>query len=200
MKMFLSNVLSCVFLVILFTVFCFASENSSNVQSVDAEYEVYSCVLNESMGKVKNFNDTVAIKEETQAIEASDVNHICIFLKKEFGELVDDSLVKEYVSVNLKTIKLDGKFSEELKVVIISNERFRNIFDNGGWPRFYSEYPNSSTICAFSKVVFNAGKTQALLYFERSFDFGKGGVGEYILLKKQDDGWVVQKRVLGKIA
>lgn len=171
--------------------------------SMDDDYSVYSdTLLQLEEERPYTEKDVLIIKKETRIRHEAKSAEVCNFLKKEFGELIDDDLIHEFVAINSKGIELQNKFSKELNIILISKELEDKIFNsvNGGWERFYSEYPNSSELIEFSRVAFNANKTKALLYYGCSFDYGKGGVGYYILLKKQGNEWVIQRKAICWIA
>ena len=60
------------------------------------------------------------------------------------------------------------------------------------WTKFYEKYPNSSGIVFFSNVGFNDRHDQAFVYAGRTCG-GLCGEGEYVLLKKVNGGWIIQK-------
>lgn len=60
------------------------------------------------------------------------------------------------------------------------------------WTRFYKKYPNSSGIVFFSDVGFNAQHDQAFLYAGKTCG-GLCGEGEYVLLRKINGKWEIQK-------
>ena len=178
-------------------------EAVDQVSSMDYEYKVYSdTLLQLGEEKADTAKNVLVIKKETTLGPGTKSAEAYNFLKKNFGGLVDDDLIREFATINSKSVELENKFVNALNVVLISKESKDKIFNpvEGGWKRFYSEYPNSSGIIEFSKVAFNADKTKAILYYGSSFDYGKGGVGYYILLKKQENEWVIQRKVMCWIA
>jgi hypothetical protein len=60
------------------------------------------------------------------------------------------------------------------------------------WARFYERYPKSSGILFFSEVGFNDRHDQAFLYAGRTCG-GLCGGGEYVLLRKVNGKWEIQK-------
>ena len=150
------------------------------VEQTDCEYKVYSDALVQSeKGILTTEKNVLVIRKETILRGIEEPAKRYDFLKKNFGELIDDSLIHEFMAINSKSSELQDKFDKVLNVVLISKESVDKIFNpvEEGWKKFYSEYPNSSVIIELSKVAFNADKTKALLYCESSFDSGKGGVG-----------------------
>jgi len=172
-------------------------ETVKQVSLIDYEYKVYSDTLLQLPEK-----DVLVIRKKTRlgrnmkSVEAYDS------LKKSFGELINDDLIHEFVAINSKSAELQNKFGKNLNIILMSKESEDKIFKpiDGCWKRFYSEYPNASGIIELSRIAFNADKTKALLYYGSSFDSGKGGIGYYILLKKHENEWVIQRKVMCWIA
>jgi len=178
-------------------------ENAFEQTVLSADYKVYSDTLQQlGVGKSDIPKNVLVIKIETILGTGTKSAEVYPFIKDKFDELIEDNLINEFAALNSKSAEIQNKFDKTLNVILISKESVDKIFNpiEGGWKRFYSEYPHSSGIIGFSKVAFNADKTKALLYYEDSFDSGKGGVGYYILLKKQEDKWVIQKKVMCWIA
>ena len=125
-----------------------------------------------------------------------------IYLMKKFGNIAISDLIEKFGSINKIPKLLESKFDKSLNIILVSEENEKKIFTTteGGWNRFYSEYPKSKGIIELSQVAFNANRTRALLYYGASFDFGKGGIGYYILLKKITDKWIIDKKVRAWIA
>ena len=123
-------------------------------------------------------------------------------IKKSFGSALDDSLFEEFLRINAKPVILEEQFEDSLSIVLLSKEEEDKIFNPGdsGWKRFYAKYPKSSGFIELSRVAFASSKTKALLYCGTSGDRGKGGIGYYILLKKQDTKWMIEKKVMAWIA
>jgi len=69
----------------------------------------------------------------------------------------------------------------------------RNIFKSGSWNEFYKRHPNSEGVIVLSRVGFNAGMNQALLYIDHTCG-GLCGTGHYVLLEKSHGAWRVVKR------
>jgi hypothetical protein len=91
---------------------------------------------------------------------------------------------------------LSNKASQELKVwnlginyVIVRNSDLPSGKFEDFWESFYKKYPNSPLVY-FSKVGFNARHDQAFVYVGRSCG-GLCGAGDYVLLNKVNDEWVV---------
>ena len=114
-----------------------------------------------------------------------------------FHQMVS-KLMPEVEMQTLDNYLLSNKTRQELKVwnlginyVIVSD---RDLPDGGFenyWERFYKKYPNSPGLAFFSKVGFNDRHDQAFVYVGRACG-GLCGSGEYVLLNKVNDEWVVR--------
>lgn len=172
------------------------------VSTTNDEYKVYSDALSQ-LAKMPTGKDVLVIRQKTTlCMDTKFDEKDKMYLKKNFGEMINDDLIREFATVNSKRVILQNMFSNNLNVILISKEEKDRIFNpaDGGWKRFYSKYPKSFGIIELSRVAFNANKTKALLYYGSSFASGKGGIGYYILLKKQNDEWIIQKKVMRWIA
>lgn len=111
---------------------------------------------------------------------------------KLLAETVDDLRAKN--NDNYKFLK---NFDIGHPYALISDEEFQSFFKgnaNDGWKRFYEKYPKSGGIVTFSRVGFNADKTQALVY--RGHRCGAlCGEGLYYLLSKKNGAWVLDGNV-----
>ncbi len=167
---------------------------------VDEDYKVYSAAIVQLNRNAKD-KDTFVIRQMTKSGKRDDQDkgeRRKAFLKKEFGGQLSDELIENFIEVNLTEQMLQDKFDKNLHVIFISEAEEEAIFrpaDGQGWQRFYSKYPRAIGIIEISRVAFNKEKTKALLYYGNSFDY-KGGIGYYILLKKQGNEWVIQNRIM----
>ncbi len=104
-------------------------------------------------------------------------------------------LVDDFKNKNVKTYKLENKFSIPQTVVLISDEELNKIFQNEtGWDVFNKIYPNSSGIIQISRVGFNSNQTQAIVYYgyQRGLLWGEG----YLIYLTKDEGkWMVREQV-----
>jgi hypothetical protein len=81
-----------------------------------------------------------------------------------------------------------------VKHVLISEEEIAKIMKAGEWELFYQKYPKSQGLISLSRVGFDAGRTQALVYFGNptSATSGKGG---YLLLEKRAGTWTIKRDI-----
>lgn len=106
-------------------------------------------------------------------------------------ETVDDLQAK-----NKEEYTFTRRFDIKRRYVFISEEEINTIFDKRGfgWDKFYQKYPGSGGFLTFSRVGFNADKTQALVYQSYSCGDLCGG-GTYYLLTKENGIWTVKGSV-----
>ena len=67
--------------------------------------------------------------------------------------------------------------------------------NQSGWDIFYNHYPQAPGITTFSRVGFNAGLDQALVYMGTQSNW-LVGAGYYILLKKSNGIWSIDQQVM----
>jgi len=165
-------------------------------QIVDDEYKVYSDALSQLV-RLPEGKDTLVIREMTTLRRAEFDERRKLYLRKHFGEKISDDLIEQFGAVNAKPRTLQNKFINSLSIVLISKAEEDKIFHpiDEGWKRFYLKYPKSTGTIELSRVAFDARKTKALLYYGTSFDYGKGGIGYYLLLKRINDRWTIEKKI-----
>jgi hypothetical protein len=177
-----------------------SKEKPQEQASKDEDYKVYSDVLVQ-LNPERTDKDVFVIRQMTKIGKGSgqvDKNTTKNYLKRKFGTEISEELIGNFFEVNSKENILHYKFSKELHVILISEIEEKEIFqpaDGNGWERFYSNYAGAKSIIELSRIAFNAEKTEALLYYG-SNSGDRAGIGYYILLKKQDNEWVIQNMVM----
>ena len=109
-----------------------------------------------------------------------------------------EGVMKNYRAQNSSPIRLQDSFDLKVKHVLVEKQVVEKAFGNG-WEEFYKRYPDSGGLIILSRVGFNAGMTQALVYIQQ----GCGalcGSGSYVLLEKRTDGWRVITKTVAWIA
>ncbi|MBU7024860.1 MAG: hypothetical protein HXS40_11915 [Theionarchaea archaeon] len=110
--------------------------------------------------------------------------------------LVEEVTAEDFVSKNEQSYPLKNRFDVGALVVLISDEEVRGIFQGTfGWLEFYVRYPFSHGLTELSRVGFNAGMDQALVYVGNT-EGGLSGEGYYVLLIKEEGRWIVQDKTL----
>jgi hypothetical protein len=108
------------------------------------------------------------------------------------AETVEDLRAK-----NKESFKFTRNFNISRQYALISDAEIESIFKGGvgdGWKRFNEKYPKSNGISTFSRVGFNADKTQALVYRGNRCE-GLCGSGLYYLLSKKNGVWTITGNV-----
>jgi hypothetical protein len=111
------------------------------------------------------------------------------YIRQELPSLSDATL-SDYKQKNKEQSSLKDSFKLKIKHVLIDEEEIKRAIKDAGWKSFYEKYPESGGLVSFSRVGFNAATNQALVYFEH-WCGGLCGSGNYILLRKEGEGWKV---------
>lgn len=109
----------------------------------------------------------------------------------------------DFDSKNEKSILLEKLFDLKVPYVLVTDEKLKTIFvtDSNGyvsdesWNAFYKQYPGAPGILAFSRVGFDAQKTEAIVYVVIQSGL-VGGAGRFFVLSKDREKWKVQKQVV----
>jgi hypothetical protein len=117
---------------------------------------------------------------------------------RSFHEMLAESM-PEAATQTLDNYLAVNKSSKPLQVanlgidyVLVKDSDFPDDGYDRFWTRFYKRYPNSSGILFFSDVGFNDRHDQAFLYAGKTCG-GLCGAGEYVLLRKVNGKWEIQK-------
>ena len=111
-------------------------------------------------------------------------------LKAAFPEL-DSEILRDFTAKNSQRHALERRFATKAEYVLASSQDVaRALGAERQWDNFRRRYPSSHGLTTISRVGFNAGRTQALVYRGDRFG-GKAGVGNYLLLVKKDGAWAV---------
>lgn len=167
------------------------------------EYSIYSAVIKklyiENVPKDKRFDSLVILaRTSLQNRVVQDLNKVTQALQKAGESLANETL--EDLKLNNKGSKeLGPLLSIEIPYTIVSNEELKNSFGGSNpaevWNIFYQKYPNSSGLISFSRVGFNLGMDQALVYLERNCG-PDCAYGRIIFLTRNKDRWVVRETVM----
>src|SRR5215470_8217710 len=117
-------------------------------------------------------------------------------MKQEFPSISQET-IDDYVAKNAKSHQLTKSFDLKLKYTFIPKEKIEQIFKNGldGWSEFYRQFPDSGGLIALSRAGLDSSGNQALVYMRHSCG-GLCGTGHYMLLVKNEQQWVVQKKFM----
>jgi hypothetical protein len=155
------------------------------VSRTDEEYAVYSMVINANhrgylQGGFLILNRTHGY--DIGGIDASQSPQV----------VIDD-----YEVSNAESYQLDDQFDLEQRYTLFSIEEHDEVFASGpdGWEELHKRYPDSDGYITLSKVGFDPGMSQALVYMA----YGCGptcGIGDLYYLVKSGDTWAIQSVTL----
>lgn len=115
-----------------------------------------------------------------------------------FAVLLDETL-KDFRTKNKNPSNLRNCISGKLNHTFIGHDELEKIKDRSEVERLRSKYAASGGFISLSRVGFNEGKDQAIVYIERLYG-GELGEGVYhVLVKKSNGTWERKVSVLGWI-
>jgi len=166
-----------------------------SVDSGEDENAVYAALLNEKY--ITFTTKSLLIMERTAANPS-----LATELDREdiMGMLspVSTSTVDAFKEHNRNPQSIEGRLDLKVKYSFLQDNDLDEFFKgdlNKGWDEFYKKYPDSTGYIRLSRVAFDPGRSEALVYVEH----GCGplcGTGCYILLSKLEKGWTVSKIAL----
>jgi hypothetical protein len=160
----------------------------------DEDYKVYSDLLIRLYPDATQ-KDVFVIRQNTSGERWSLPENEKIIkdqLKQEFGGLLSDEMIGDFLKVNSKLRRLQDKFAKGLNIVLLSGEQEKETM-NGGWDMLYKKYPGAKGLMEVSAIAYNGLKTQALVYYGNT-PAPMAGAGFYVLMVKQGNRWVIQKK------
>lgn len=116
--------------------------------------------------------------------------------RREFDD-IPAPLTKSLADTSARRFPI-GRLPLSRRVRALTAEEQRTIFGDGvntGWERFHSQFPGAGQYIGLTPVVFNAGRTQALVYYEYHCG-GLCGGGTLALLTREAGVWRVRKTVM----
>jgi hypothetical protein len=182
------------------------ADDHSNIPA--EEYAIYAAVIGDMFAGDKVSSDSQP-KVKLLVIEdrTVDNNFAAVvgqnewkIVKQEFSSISQET-VDDYVAKNAKSHQLTKSFDLKLKYTLIPKEKIEQIFKSGldGWGEFYRQFPDSGGLIALSRAGLNSGGNQALVYISHSCG-GLCGSGHYMLLVKNGQRWVVQKKFMAWVS
>jgi hypothetical protein len=166
----------------------FKLRDSDNLDEMD--YRLYSQVLKEMFPDAEN----LVVSQEVRSGGPFNNSSYVRSLKEQYPA-IDTMVFWDPVFEKDSVYYLENKFSvTSKKVYLISAEEIQSIFSNseinGGWAEFYRRYPNSSGTISFSRIGYNADKTQAMVNMGNMYA-SLGGEGHLIFLKLENHKWKI---------
>jgi hypothetical protein len=116
------------------------------------------------------------------------------YLRENLVGLGEETLA-DFLAKNRERHPIEPDFDPGGQLVCLDDEAFHHVFRDGeGWERFHREFPDSDGTLRFSRVGFDRGVTQALIYAGQQFDWNVGS-GGYRLFSKTDGSWTERSKV-----
>ena len=144
-------------------------------------YEVYAAILpSEAPLRVAHAKQLV-IRRETRSYE------MCLKPDSENDAKVGPAIA-DYVKLNARQWLLQPRLSFSSPYQFLETSKFDALMNQGGWPEYYRQYPESGGIIEFSAVGFDEHKSIAVVYMGHSCGMLCGG-GTFHVLEKSDGKW-----------
>jgi hypothetical protein len=206
MKFFMTALISALLLAGVVQVQSQQAGDQSNIPA--EEYTIYAAVIgdmvtgdmgsSDSQSKVKLLViEDRTVSNDFAAVTGRDERKR---LKQEFSSISQET-VDDYVAKNAKSHQLTKSFDLKLKYTLILKEKIEQIFKSGldGWGEFYMQFPDSGGLIALSRAGLDSSGNQAIVYMAHSCG-GLCGSGHYMLLVKNGQRWIVQKKFMAWIS
>jgi hypothetical protein len=114
--------------------------------------------------------------------------------------MLSQEMLNDFQIKNSESRKLESSFVLSAKYFLVDEEESKGIYQSGnGWIDFYKRHPKTDGIIRLSRVGFNHGFNQALLYIRNQSSFNIGQ-GYYILLVKKHNAWVIENKYLWEVS
>ncbi|MDO9510404.1 MAG: hypothetical protein Q7J34_01480 [Bacteroidales bacterium] len=157
------------------------------------EYKIYSLILNEVYTASEHF----VVKQQTSTSISISINDSYYAILLANTPNLDTTIFANFIERNDSAYQLAYGFSGLIKpITLISEEEtdffFNNPSINKSWETFYKKYPNSNGMIDFTRVGFNADKSQAIVEFGHYYA-SLGANGSLVYLVKEDNKWVIIK-------
>ena len=168
------------------------------------EYAIYAAVIRDMFAGDKVSSDSQT-KVKMLVIEDRTVrNRFAAITKEDEGSKLrnisslSQETIDDYVAKNAKSHQLTNSLDLKLKYTLAPKEKIEQILKIG-WDEFYKQFPYSGGLIKLSRAGLNPGGNQAVVYIEHGCG-GLCGAGHYLLMVKNDRGWVVQNKVMAWIS
>jgi hypothetical protein len=171
------------------------------------EYAIYAVVIGKMFAGDKVTFDTQA-NIKMLVIEDRTVNPLghgaeaeseVERLKQAFLVPLPQEIINDFVAENAKPHQLTNSLDIKLKYTLIPKDKIDPNFAGSPTDEFYKQFPDSGGYMAFSRAGINSSGNQALIFMKHVCG-GLCGSGHYLLLEKNDQGWVIQKHFRAWVA
>lgn len=133
-------------------------------------------------------NQVVRSLTRSVAQMSGDEERLVSYLRENLG--LDEETLEDFIVKNREQHPVEPDLNPGGRLICVDDEEFGRIFrDADGWDRFRQTFPESDGTLRFSRIGFNRGVTQAVLYAGQQFDWSIGS-GGYWLLAKSDGEWL----------
>ncbi len=123
-----------------------------------------------------------------------DEGRMLAYLRGNLVGLGEETLA-DFLAKNRERHPVEPYLDPEGRMVCLDDEAFHHVFRDGeGWERFRGQFADSDGTLRFSRVGFDRGVTQALIYAGQQFDWNVGS-GGYRLFSKHDGSWTESCKV-----
>lgn len=178
-----------------------ATRRARQSEVSEEEYAVYSAVLDGMFagGKVA-FDSQAEVKRlviddhTAQDRDRGDAaGESWAYVRQAMPSLTPEAIA-DYTAKNKESSPLKRSLRPKLDYVLVERAELDKMFAKGGgwWEEFYRRFPDSGGYASLSRVGFDAGGNRALVYIKHSCG-GLCGSGHYVLLKKEEGAWKVEK-------
>ena len=164
----------------------------------DEDYAVYSALISQRFVREKT-KQLVILNETAKQFGPVETAEDVLPIKARISEL-SESVLGDFAKKNKTASPIERRFKFTVKYALISDEELDSFFKDGfpgegferSWKQFYTKYPGSPGYIWLSRVGFDKGKGEALVYVGSMCEQLCGG-GAYVRLVKRDGGWEVEQ-------
>jgi hypothetical protein len=160
------------------------------------EYAVYSGLINSfqtqpGVDLLLVANQTIPTVSQDRELDEKE------FIKYHLPETTATETLDDYKLSDSQPLNIANRFAVNRKYILINNQEAKSYFENSDTRlRLRERYPTSSgRITMLSRVGFNSGMNEALVY-AWAYCGGDCGGGGYYLLRKEDGVWRVKEKKL----
>lgn len=181
--------------------FCCAFNIAAQSQIEPEEYGIYKQILEEWF---INASTTHIVIDKFTVVNDSDNSKQTSYIKRKLSGVRSETLAN-YISRNNISFELKNDFNISPAVNFITEEdlvsvRRQEKADLGeSFKKAFKEKFSTNLQISFSRVGFNQKRNQALL--QVGYNCGTTcGEGNYVLLTKKNDRWIIKKKIISWIS
>jgi hypothetical protein len=115
-------------------------------------------------------------------------------------EGISEETISDFVEKNRERHPVEPSLDPKGRLVPVNDGEFRRIFRDGdGWNRFRETFPESDGTLRVSRVGFDRGVAEALVYAGQQFDWEAGSSGFWLFAKVGGE-WIEAGRAGSEIS